>query len=349
MEKHHLDQAWSLSLRIITLLLTILAILWFVQKITWVIGLLIVATLIVYSISPLSGYLTRKGLPHTVSVLTVYLALLFSVLLFFYLLIPTLIVEMRTLARYLATDYRYILPDIISQIDELLASENIHQALQDVAQNLPTMLQQAVLTLTGVTGNIFSGLTEVVIVLFLVYYLLRDLQPIKRGVIRLFPQPWRKEATHVLKIIDLKVGAYLRGNILRCALVGLITGIVLKIVGMPFALMLGILAGLLNIIVYVGPYLAGIPAVLLALAPDTPHFLLIVLIYVFVQALDGFLLVPLLLGKAVDLRPFSVIVSLLIGGTLLGFIGIILAIPVAATLKVIISHYYLKEERSITS
>jgi predicted PurR-regulated permease PerM len=338
------DPAWQLALRIVTLLFAIIAVLWFVRNISWVIGILIVTTLIVYSISPLSSYLTKKGLPHAISVLTVYVLLLMSVVVFFYLLIPTLLNEMRSLTGYLATDYRYLWPRIILQIDEILASENIHLALQDFSQNLPDLLHSTVTSLTRFTGNIFSGITDVVIVLFLVYYLLRDLSPIKQGVIRLFPPPWRKEATHVLEIIDLKVGAYLRGNILRCVVVGFVTGMVLAIFGMPFALMLGILAGLLNIIVYVGPYLAGIPAVILALAPDTPHPVLIIVIYVLIQAMDGFLLTPLLLGKAVDLRPFTIIVSLLIGGNLLGLIGIILAIPVAATLKVVVYHYYLKEE-----
>ena len=338
------DPAWSLVVKAFTLILAVIAVIWFVQKISWVIMLLIVATLVVYSISPLSNYLTRKGIPPFVSVLSVYMALLLSVFLFFYLLIPNLTTELRALARYLATDYSYLLPDILLQFDQLMASENINQALQDVAQHLPGMLQQAVFTMTLITGSIFSGLTEVIIVLFLVFYMLRDFSSIKKGIVRLFPAAWRKESSHVLEIIDTKVGAYLRGNLLRCAIVGLLTGVSLAIAGMPFALMLGILAALLNIIVYVGPYLAGIPAVLLALAPSTPHPALIILIYVLVQAVDGFLLVPFLLGKAVDLRPFSVIVSLLIGGSLLGIIGVLLAIPAAATLKVIIYHYYLKED-----
>ena len=174
------DPAWQLALRIIILLFAIFAVLWFVQKISWVIGILIVTTLIVYSISPLSNYLTKKGLPQSISVLTVYLFLLISVVIFFYLLIPTLLNEMRALAGYLATDYRYLWPRVILQIDEILASENIHLALQDFAQNLPNLLLSTVTSLTRFTGNIFSGITDVVIVLFLVYYLLRDLSPIRQ-------------------------------------------------------------------------------------------------------------------------------------------------------------------------
>ncbi|MBS4021430.1 MAG: AI-2E family transporter [Dethiobacter sp.] len=341
------DRQWDFAYKLVALLLLVVSVIWFVQKISWVIGLVLISLLIVYSISPLSYYLTKKGMPHLISVLIVYFTLLFIFLLFFYLIIPTLIVELRSMARYLATDYSFVLPQFIAQLEEILINDNLIEALQNLSQELPILLQQAISTATTVTVNFLSGLTDIIIILFLVFYLMRDLEPLRRGVIRLFPPRLQKEATHVLEIIDLKVGSYLRGNFVRCAIVGVMTGIVLAVVGMPFALIFGILAGLLNIIVYVGPYLAGIPAVLLSLTPDTPNIFLIILIYIIIQAVDAFILVPLLLGKATDLRPFTIIISLLIGGQLLGIIGIILAIPVAATLKVVVYHYYLKESRKL--
>jgi predicted PurR-regulated permease PerM len=145
---------------------------------------------------------------------------------------------MRALARYLATDYSYLLPQLIGQLEEILVNDSLIDALQNLSQELPCILQQAVTSATSVTVNFLSGLTDIVIVLFLVFYLLRDLDPLKKGIIRLFPPRWRKEATHVLEIIDLKVGSYLRGNFVRCAIVGILTGIALKLIGMPFALIL---------------------------------------------------------------------------------------------------------------
>jgi predicted PurR-regulated permease PerM len=341
------DRQWDFAVKLITVIMLVVAIIWFIQRISWVIGLLLISLLIVYSIYPISSYLHKKGVPHLISVFSVFFSVLFIFLLIFYLIIPTLIVEMRALARYLATDYSYLLPQLIGQLEEILVNDSLIDALQNLSNELPSILQQAVTTATSVTVNFLSGLTDIVIILFLVFYLLRDLDPLKKGIIRLFPPRWRKEATHVLEIIDLKVGSYLRGNFVRCAIVGILTGVALKLIGMPFALIFGILAGLLNIIVYVGPYLAAIPAVILSLTPDTPSIIVIMILYVVIQAADAFLLVPLLLGKAVDLRPFTIIVSLLIGGQLLGIIGIILAIPIAATLKVVIYHYYLKEDRKI--
>ncbi|HHX73328.1 MAG TPA: AI-2E family transporter [Firmicutes bacterium] len=350
MEKETLLEIyWRLALRIIFLIAGMIVFFFFLKNITWVIGLLAVSVLIVYTLAPLTGFLNRMGIPNTISVLIVFALLIWAVFLFFSSLIPSLIVEMRALATYLTTDYNYLWLQLLEHANKLLESETIVQSLRKLSEELPRNLQTAVITLTLFTRNIFSRLSETVIVLFLVFYLLRDLRKVKQGIVNFFPAELRQEAAVILGVIDKKVGAYLRGNVLRCLLVGVLTFVALELVGMPFSLMLGILAGLLNIIVYVGPYLAGLPAVLLALTPGTPHPLLIVAIYVLIQGIEAFLLTPLLLGKAVDLMPFTVIVSLLAGGKLFGFLGILLAIPVAATLKVIAHRYCHGEDCSLPS
>ena len=106
--------------------------------------------------------------------------------------------------------------------------------------------------------------------------------------------------------------------------------------------MLGFIAGILNIILYIGPVVAAFPAVLLSFTPETPHFLIVVIVYVAIQLIDGTILTPLLLGKAVDLNPFTIIVVILIGGQLAGIVGIIISIPLVAIGKVLFNHYYLK-------
>ena len=140
-------------------------------------------------------------------------------------------------------------------------------------------------------------------------------------------------------VIDAKVGAYLRGNVARCTLVGIATGLGLYFIGMPFALMLGVLAGVLNLIVYIGPYLAAAPAIPIALSQSPAGYNWPS--YRFKPSMPS--PTPLLLGKAVDIHPFSVIIAILIGGRLLGILGILLAIPMAATLKVLFNYYYLRK------
>jgi predicted PurR-regulated permease PerM len=170
-----------------------------------------------------------------------------------------------------------------------------------------------------------------------------DFEGVKTTIVRLFPPKYQKEAVHVISVIDREAGAYLRGNLIRCSVVGLTTWLGLSLLGMPFALILGITAGLLNIIYNIGPFMAAIPAVLISFTPGTPHPLLVIALYIIIQMIDPFILTPFLMGKAVDLRPITVVIAILCGARLMGLLGIIIAIPLTAIVKVLLNHYYLQK------
>ena len=174
----------------------------------------------------------------------------------------------------------------------------------------------------------------------MILFLLFDISGVKETLISLFPLRYREKAAHVVSVVDDKVGAYLRGNLIRCSLVGLATGLGLLIIGMPFVIILSITAGLLNIIYTIGPILAAIPAILISFTPSTPHVAFIIALYVVVQSIDLFLLAPYFTSKAVDLRPITIVFAILCGVRLMGWLGIILAIPFTAILKVLLNHYY---------
>ena len=135
----------------------------------------------------------------------------------------------------------------------------------------------------------------------------------------------------------------MRGHLVRCTLVGIASWLGLSIMGMPFALMLGVLVGVSNLIPYIGPYLAAVPAIAIALSKSLALTIMVIILYAVIEIIDSFVLTPMLLGKAVDLHPFSVIVAILVGGRLFGFLGIILAIPITATVKVLFNYYYLQK------
>lgn len=125
------------------------------------------------------------------------------------------------------------------------------------------------------------------------------------------------------------MGTFIRGSLIRCFVVGIVTGLVLFIIGMPYAFLLGLIAGIFNFILYIGPYIAAVPAVLLSFSPLTPSPLIIILVYVVVQVLDGIFLAPVVLGRIVKLKPITIIVAILAGGRLAGVLGMVLAVPVA--------------------
>lgn len=327
----------ALAFAAVTGAILVLAQLW------WVMRLVIISILVVYALNPAVDYLARfPRIPRLLAVVIVFLSLILLTIMLINLVIPIIISELQDLARFLPRFAGEAVP-YLQEWGEFLERPEITEVLLGLLEQLPRNLQQLAFQATALTRAVVAGLAEIAIILFMVFYLLRDNRSLRQSLLHYAPAPWKDGAVHLLGVLDAKVGAYLRGNLVRCGAVGILTGVILGSIGLPFAFMLGVLAGLLNIIVYIGPYLAAIPAVLIALSQSLGMALLVAAVYISVQALDAFVLTPNLLGRAVNLHPFSVIVAILVGAQLLGLLGIIVGIPVAATLKVLLDYYYRRE------
>ncbi len=341
------DKEIRLALKITLIIVATLIVLWIIIKLAPVISLLVIALFIVYCINPMVKFLTSIKIKPLVAAIVSSLFILLVVLFFFYLLVPGLIMEMRQLIIFLTSELIPEIPELISTLSELddrfnlqlttIFVEYTNQFVRQAPDNIQSLLRH----LSAISMGIFSRTWVLLALVFLVFYLVQDLDRARYNLTLLFPKMYKIRLAHILSTIDEKVGAYIRGTLMKCLFVALLTFIGLSLLDMPFALMLGLMAGLFNIILYIGPVVATVPAVLLSIMPDTPSILLVLLLYIVVQVLDAFLFTPLFLGKATDLRPLTVIVVVLIGGQLLGVLGIIIAIPIAATLKVLLFHYYL--------
>ncbi len=338
-----MEKEFKLALKIIFTVLLIVSLIWFMGEVRWVINLVIISVLIVYSISPVVNFLTANRVPHWLAVAIAFLLFLALIILMFYLVIPILLNEVVELSKLLPR-YIVLLQPYLLEAIQIIQYPQFEEVITSIVQQVPANIQQLLNQVTSLTLAFFSRLTELIIIMFLVFYLLKDLAKIKAGIIMAAPSNYRDDFSRFFAVLDEKVGAYLRGNFLRCGIVGIATGVGLFVMGMPFYFVLGVFAGLMNIIYYIGPYIAAVPAVLISLSPDTPGLIVIIIFYVIIQSIDAFALTPLLLGKAVDIRPFTIIVAILIGGTLFGILGIILSIPFAATLKVVYSFYTQKND-----
>ena len=326
--------------RVIIWLVVLLVLLWFIRAISWVLGLVVVSLLIVYLLSPVVEALCRTKIPRCVIVPLVYLGFLAVPGVVVYLIIPVVVDQIKELANYLPDALDVLIPWLEETTQHIYVYEprfvdNLYAMIDDMPQWVVEALGQVGRALNVVLMRVFEAL----IVLVLVYYLLRDFPGIKKEMETYIPRRYHDAYVHLLGVMDEKVGDFIRGTLVRCTAVGILTGVGLYVLGMPFNVILGILAGLLNILPYIGPYLAGIPAVLLSLAQPFPYPLLVVILYVGVQMVDGVVITPLFLGRAVNLHPLTVILALLIGGRLYGILGLILATPVVAVLKVLILYY----------
>ncbi len=345
------DRETRLALKIVLTATAVFLLLWSFYVLMPVISMIIIALFIVYFINPLVKFLINLKIKPLFAAIIASSMILVAIVLLFYLLIPGLIIEMRQLLIFLTTEFIQDLPGLIADLEELderfnlqLTETFIEYSNQFIRQ-APANIQQLLRTVTAISMDLVTRAWIMLILIFLVFYLVQDLDKAKNNLTLLFPQIYKENVQHIISTIDEKVGAYIRGTLMKSILVGLLTWLGLTILGMPFALMLGIVAGTFNIILYIGPFVAAVPAVLLSIMPDTPGIILVLLLYVFVQILDAFVFTPFFLGKATDLSPLTVIIMILIGAQLMGLLGIILAIPITAIAKVLLVDYYLDRRK----
>lgn len=312
---------------------------WFACKISWVIQLVIISLLIVYVLSPIVEYLKEKRkIPHLFAVIVTFFCFLLTILAFIGLVIPVLQKEIREIARDLP-HYIIQIQDYIKEIADFLMAFDLGPEIMNSILSFSTKMEPLLEEVATFSISVLSSFIDIFFILFIVFYLLYDFKNIRLMIIKLLPVQYRKSGEDIISLIDRNVGNYIAGNVVRCTIVGFLTGFVLFLVGMPYSLLLGIIAGVLNIILYIGPYIAFFPALILSFSPMTPSPVIVILIYLVVQAIDGTVLSPLLLGRAVKLKPITVIISLLVGQQLAGVLGMILSTPVAGIIRSLLEYF----------
>lgn len=192
--------------------------------------------------------------------------------------------------------------------------------------------------------NLASGLLgNAVLVVFIGLFAAASPQTYRRGVLSLLPRPRRQRVGEVLDELAAVLRWWLIGQLMAVILIALTTWAGLALIGMPGALLLGLQAGLVNFIPYLGPVIAGVPILLAAMAQGTTMVLWALGVHVVIQTLEGYLLAPLIQKRAVDLAPVLTLAAVMLGGALFGALGIALATPLIAVIKVAVQRLYVED------
>lgn len=290
------------------------------------------ALIIASAISPFANWLETKGFPRLLGVLFLFLTVLGLTAFLLSLIVPFVSQEVSQL---LTT-----LPETLSKLSTSLekAQEGAPQYLdfvseiQNILETFSTYLQQSAQSVIGLVISIFGGVTSFVAILIISFYLSVTKNGIESFLGSVVPDKYEAYAINLWKHSEIKVGRWLQGQLLLGLIMGLVVYVGLSLLGIKYALLLGLLAAILEIVPMVGPVLAAIPAVFLAFLQAPSIGLWVVLFYVVAQQLENHLLVPVVLGKTVGLNPVVVIIALLIGYQLAGIPGMILSVPVATVI-----------------
>lgn len=231
-------------------------------------------------------------------------------------------------------------PNLVGEGEVPSVSSLIEQQLRAFA----LWIRNNVGNLVGAVRFIFGGLGRGLVIITLAAFIMLGYKTMQSGFQTIFPERHRPFATELVRKIDKTVGGYVRAKFLESVIIGLIVWVVLLILNVPEAPAIAFIAAILNPIPYVGPAVATIPATLSALTIDWQHALLTFIVMGIIQGLDGNILAPILLSQSISVNPVTVLVSVLAGGALFGFWGILLSIPLAAFLQLLYTDYYLQSD-----
>ena len=197
--------------------------------------------------------------------------------------------------------------------------------------------------MTGTLTTVFGGVANLVLLVTVAIFLALDAPMYRGGALRLVPLSYRDRAGQIADELARALGRWMGGQALDMVLVALVTGLGLWMLGVPLALVLGLIAGLTNIIPVVGPFLSGIPAVLFALTQGFDLAIWVALLFVLVQQVEGNLLMPLIQRFAADLPPALTVLAILAFGSLFGFAGIVLATPLLLVAIILVKRIYVED------
>jgi predicted PurR-regulated permease PerM len=328
-----------------TFLLTLFAA-YFLYKVQIVVITLIVGILLATAITGPTEFLSRRmRVPRPLAILLVYIGILAGLGLFFYLIIPPVAGEGTRFVREVPTLLEDWRGQLVTSNNMLIrnAAARAFEAIDQVrsgGSSVPLPTNAAV----GVVSSIGGALVTLFTIFLIAFYWVTEKTLIKRAVSNLFATGQRPRVLHLWHEVEIKLGAWIRGQLLLMAVVGGLATAAYGLMGLPFWLILGVIAGLTEAIPNVGPVLGAIPAVLIALSVDWKLALGVVAFVSVLQLLENAVLVPRIMKGAVGLSPLTVILAILAGSEFRGIAGALLAVPIAGAISVVLQDI-MREKR----
>lgn len=341
---HFLDSSWKILLSVVLIFLIFEYVIRFVERIGIIFLIIVGAIFFAYLVYPVVKWLNRK-LPLIVAILVVYAAIAGLITLGLMYLIPAITSEVTTLSR----DWPSIQARIVAWVKDpnngvfAHAPAFVRNEAAKAPREIVTWLQthgaaafgNAVMVLIGTAA--FIGACVAIPVLGA--YLLYDSETIKRFFIGFIPARNRDSTLTLLGELERVIGGFIRGQLLVGLSVGTLIAIGLSLIGEPYAILIGAIAGALDLIPYIGPVIAAIPAFTIAfIAGGLPLAIKVAIVFVLANQAEGHIIAPNIVSRTIQLSPSAVVVAILIGGELYGVIGMFIAVPVAGIIRVLLLH-----------
>lgn len=303
--------------------------LWLLVQIRQIIILIFLSIILLSALHEPVDWLTAKKIPRILSIAVVYILLIAAVAFVVGTIMPPLISQ--------TTEFVSKLPQIVGTINDFLIFNKI--PVNNLSDVISKQAQQALGDIVSISTSIISSIFLIVTTFVLSLYLLIDWKTVIRVIESPFSGKQEKKVANLVSQIEHGLGMWVRGQLALSILVGVLSYIGLTILGIPFALPLALVAGIMEIIPIVGPIISSVPAILVGLTISPVMALATAALFFIIQQTESHLVVPVVMSKVVGLQPAAVIIALLIGAKLNGIGGAFLAIPTIIVAKIVIKDF----------
>ncbi|MFH1712983.1 MAG: AI-2E family transporter [Candidatus Jacksonbacteria bacterium] len=338
----NLNITYSSLIRVVVVLLAIIF-LYFIRDIILILFLSIILS---SALDPWVSWLERRHFPRSFGIIAVYVLLFTVISVMGVLISPAVSSQIKVLAHKLPGYYQQAVGKWNLNIPSLGFADS--QNIDTISSTMNSLAGKVIPAARGIFGGGFT----VFLVLVLTFYLSVEDRGLKRFFRSILPINYQPYFTRVMNKIQRKMGSWLRGQLFLSLVIFLITATSLFVINfitgaIPYWLVLALIAGILEIIPFLGPFLSGIIAVLLVVGSSPWVAVAVIILYFVVQQLENHILVPKVMQKTVGLNPIVIILVIVIGGRLAGILGALIAIPVAAAAQVFLGDFMGREEAEI--
>ena len=318
---------------------------WLLYRLRDVLFLLFVAIVVGTAIRPAVDWLHRRGIPRAMGIILIYILIAGLIVGFLAMIVPLLADQ--------ATEISRTLPEYYTNFRSALINSH-NRLLQNIGWRIPSQVgllvdrdpnTEEVLDQVGPTllyaNLILKGVLGTLVVFLLAYYWTQEGNLILRSMLRIMPPQRKKNIREFIQLAESKLGGYVRGQGLLCVAVGVTAFLAYLLIGLPYTLVLAIFAGVMEMVPVFGPALGAIPALLVALSIDPSKALWVVIATAVIQLLENAVLVPRIMKHSMGVNPIIVLLSLIAFSSVFGFVGALLALPLAAIIQLLVSRVVL--------
>lgn len=304
---------------------------------------MILTGLLYYLLNPMVDWMERHKVSRTVGISILFVLIVLLIVWGLAVAIPSIQEQATSFVQNLPSNIQ----KIESRITGLLEDERFEQfrptaleMLDKVNDQIITFVQKFSSSAVNWASNLISTASQIVVAVlimpFILFYLLRDGQYLNKHITQYLPIKWRVPIGTVLSDVNSQLSNYVRGQVTVAVIVAFMFSILFSIIGLNYSVTLGVMAGFLNLIPYLGSFLAMIPAVILGLIAGPFMLLKVLIVFMIEQTIEGRFVTPLIIGSSLNIHPITILFVLLAAGQMYGVLGVLLGIPIYASIKVLV-------------